>query len=142
LSSTSLTFPSQNLGTSSTPQTVTLTNSGNGLLTITNIAASGDFSQTNNCGGSVAVGASCTITIIFTPTTDGLRNGAVIITDNASDSPQTILLFGAGTGTASGGGCSLHASNSLSSPFSLWIIYFIALGILFELRIRHFTKSV
>src|SRR5207245_9947012 len=81
----SLTFASQNLGTTSAAQAVTLTNSGPGTLGITSIAASGDYAQTNNCGTSLAVNASCTINVTFTPTVAGTRTGTLTVTDNASN---------------------------------------------------------
>ncbi len=93
-------FPDQAVGTSSSPTPVTLTNTGNQILTISSIASSGDFSQTNNCGGSVPVGANCTINVTFTPTTVGLRQGQVTVTDNAPDSPQAVSLSGNGVASA------------------------------------------
>jgi len=101
LSPTSLTFASQAVGATSAAQTVTLNNTGNATLTLASIALSGtnasDFAQTNNCGSSVAVGANCTISVTFAPTASGSRTGAVTLTDNATGSPQTVSLSGAGT---------------------------------------------
>jgi hypothetical protein len=98
LSPTSLTFATQLINTSSAAQNVTLTNTGNGTLTITSIGISGgnstDFSQTNNCGTSVAAGASCTISVTFKPTAKGSRSSSVSIVDNASNSPQSVPLSG------------------------------------------------
>jgi hypothetical protein len=96
LSATTLSFAAQTVSTASAPQTLTLTNTGNGALTPLTIAASGDFAQTNTCAGSVAVSASCTIGVTFTPTAGGARSGALTLTDNASNSPQTIQLSGTG----------------------------------------------
>jgi hypothetical protein len=96
LSPTSLTFPAQKLNTSSSAQSVRLKNTGSASLTITSIRVSGNFSQTNNCFSSVAVGASCTISVTFKPTTTGTRTGAVTITDNASPATQTVSLTGTG----------------------------------------------
>ena len=98
LSPTSLTFPAQAVGTSSSAQSVTLKNTGSATLSITSITVSGDFSQTNTCGSSVAVGASCTLSVTFKPTAAGTRTGAVTITDNASPATQTVSLTGTGTG--------------------------------------------
>jgi len=98
LSPTSLTFASQTIGTTSAAQMVKLTNSGTAPLTLTTIAASGDFAQTNNCGSSLAAAASCSITVTFTPTTTGARSGVVTLTDNASGSPQTLGLTGSASG--------------------------------------------
>jgi len=97
LSSRLLTFPSQWVGTTSAAQSLTLTNTGSAPLTISSIAINGDFAQTNACGTSVAAGASCTITVIFTPTAAGTRSAMVTITDNATDSPHTVALSGTGT---------------------------------------------
>jgi hypothetical protein len=97
LSPTSLTFPTQLVGTASAPQNVTLTNTGAASLSVTSIATTGDFSQTNNCGTTVAVGASCSISVTFTPTTINTRTGTVVVTDNAPASPQTVALTGTGT---------------------------------------------
>jgi FG-GAP-like repeat/Abnormal spindle-like microcephaly-assoc'd, ASPM-SPD-2-Hydin/Protein of unknown function (DUF1573) len=96
LSPTSLTFGNQNELTTSSAQPVTLTNSGVGPLSITSITPSTNFAQTNNCGTSVAQGASCTINVTFTPATGGTLSGSITITDNAANSPQTVSLTGTG----------------------------------------------
>ncbi|HEV2231807.1 MAG TPA: choice-of-anchor D domain-containing protein [Terriglobia bacterium] len=96
-SPTSLTFAgNQVVGTSSASQTVTLTNTGAGPLVITSIAtSSADFTQTNNCPPSLAVSATCTITVTFTPTTSvGGISGSLIVTDDAAGSPHQVSLFG------------------------------------------------
>jgi hypothetical protein len=91
----SLSFDQQPINTTSPPQTVTLTNRGDGSLTITNIAANGDFALTNTCGGGViAAGGSCAINVTFTPTASGTRRGTVTISDNAPGSPRTLPLVG------------------------------------------------
>jgi hypothetical protein len=99
----SLTFSNQNLATTSGSKPVTLSNTGNAALTITRIAASANFGETNNCGGSVAAGGSCTINVTFSPTATGPLSGALTITDNSNvvaGSTQTVSLSGTGTGTA------------------------------------------
>src|SRR5713226_2598717 len=63
LSSSSLSFGNQQVGTTSAAQTVTLTNSGSSTLNITSIATTGDYAQTNTCGASVTAGANCTISV-------------------------------------------------------------------------------
>ena len=99
LSADSLSFSGQPVSTSSAPQTLTLTNEGGGALTPLTITTSGDFAQTNNCGSSVAAGAACTISVVFTPTAPGNRTGALTLTDNAPNSPQTVTLSGSGLGS-------------------------------------------
>ena len=96
LSTTSLVFGKQVIGTTSDPQAVSLTNTGTATLTLSSITASGDYAQTNDCGTTVAAGASCTISVTFTPTKNGKRTGDIVITDNASDSPQLVTLTGKG----------------------------------------------
>ncbi len=97
LSSLVLNFGNQVVGTTSAGKTVTLKNNGTLALNISSITVNGNFSQTNTCGSSVAVGASCTITIQFSPTVIGDRTGVVTIADNAGPPTQTIHLFGTGT---------------------------------------------
>jgi hypothetical protein len=75
---------------------VTLSNTGNLLLSISTISAAGDFAQTNNCGTGIAAGTSCTIRVTFTPTANGTRTGHLSVNDNAPDSPQTVALTGSG----------------------------------------------
>ena len=101
LTSTSLTFVAQLVGTTGDSQIVTLTNTGSASLNFSSIVASGDFAQTNDCGASVAAAESCTITVSFTPTGDGIRNGEVILSSNDPNSPQSILLTGEGIGVVS-----------------------------------------
>lgn len=99
LAPTSLTFADQKVGTVSAPQTVSLTNTGTSVLSISTIAASGDFVQTNTCGATLNilnVGQSCTISVIFQPTSSGARAGTLTIADNASGSPQAVTLSGNG----------------------------------------------
>ena len=94
----SLTFASQALNTTSTAQTVTVSNTGTAAATVSGIAASGDFAQTNTCGTSIAAGGSCTVSVTFTPTASGTRSGSLTVTSNATDSPATVALSGTGAG--------------------------------------------
>ena len=92
----SLSFGNQAVGTSSAVKTVTLTNNLGTTLSVSSIAISGDFAQTNTCGTSVAAGANCTVSVTFTPTATGSRTGTLTITDSANNSPQTVSLTGNG----------------------------------------------
>jgi len=104
LSSSHLTFSSQAVGTSSAPQTVSVTDVGSQPLNITSVTVSGaqasEFTQTNNCVGTVQPAASCTVSVVFTPVAGGSRSAAVAIASNAPGSPHTISLSGAGDGFA------------------------------------------
>jgi hypothetical protein len=97
LSPASLTYAAQVINTNSPAQPVTLTNTGNIAISITSIAATAPFSETNNCGTTLAGNASCTINVVFTPTKAGSLPGTLTVTDNAPNSPQTIPLTGIGT---------------------------------------------
>jgi hypothetical protein len=96
----SLTFPSQKVGTTSTPQQVGLTNTGKVPLNITNLALHGfdpsDFSQSNNCPSSLGSGATCTITVVFKPARTGTRGAILYVTDTGGGSPQAVSLAGTG----------------------------------------------
>ena len=91
-------FYNQVIGTSNT-QTGTLTNVGQAPLSISSIVYSGasDFAESNNCPiapNSLAVGASCTISVTYTPTKVGYESGTIAINDNALPSPQTVYVNG------------------------------------------------
>jgi len=96
LSTSSITFSAQQLNTTSVARSFNISNNGNAALTVSNIAASGDFAQTNNCT-ALNPGASCTVNVTFKPTATGLRSGSVTITDTAPGSPHSVTLNGSGT---------------------------------------------
>ena len=100
VSSSSLVFGDQVLGTTSSPQSVTVTNNQALPLNVAGIAATGDFAETNTCSAPVAAGGACTISVTFKPTATGTRTGSVTVTDDAASSPQTISLSGTGVATA------------------------------------------
>jgi hypothetical protein len=114
-SPTQLTFGNQLVGTTSKPQTVTLTA---GALAIQNfrVQVSGNFAETNNCGTSLAAFGSCQVQVAFTPTAPGVGTGTLTITDNAPNSPQMVPLTG--TGSASGLGLDIAPGGSSSATVS------------------------
>jgi hypothetical protein len=92
-----ISFPSQYVGTSGLPQSVTVTNNGNAPLSIASVTVSpSDFGTLNACGSSLAAGASCAIGVFFDPTASGARSGTLTINDNAPGSPKTVPLTGTG----------------------------------------------
>jgi uncharacterized repeat protein (TIGR03803 family) len=123
LTPSSLTFPTQDAGTTSSAQPVTLTNSGPGPLNITSISATANFSETNNCGSSVPVGAACTLYVSIDPTASGTVDGTVFVSDNGYGSPQSVALSGTGAdfsiGPASGSSSSVAVSPGESATYSL-----------------------
>src|SRR5207245_304362 len=93
----------------SAAQNLTLTNNGGTPLNLTSITISGAqaadfaFAAGNTCptgAGSVAPGASCTISISFTPAATGARAATVTITDDAASRPQSVSLAGMGIAPA------------------------------------------
>ncbi|GGA63486.1 hypothetical protein GCM10011507_13920 [Edaphobacter acidisoli] len=101
LSPNTAAFGNVTVGTSSSAQAFTLTNIGEGPVTINSIAASGDFSETNNCPvapTTLALNASCTINVVFKPTVAGPRTGTLSALTNAGTSAATASLSGVGAG--------------------------------------------
>jgi sugar lactone lactonase YvrE len=96
LSSGNLSFPLTSVGSTSNPQSVTLT--ALGPLNFTNIQISGDFSESDDCPSSLPNGQTCTMYVYFSPTAAGTRIGAVTINDNGFfNAVSTINLTGIGT---------------------------------------------
>lgn len=102
---TSLTFGAQDVGTTSAPQSITITNTGSAGLFVNSAATRGanplDFTQVDDgCSGlTLAPGSSCSVAITFSPTATGTRSATFLLTDNAAGSPQGVPITGTGTGT-------------------------------------------
>jgi hypothetical protein len=100
LTATKLSFGTVKVGETSGSQSVTLTNTGDATLTISGISLTGpnvsSFVFANSCGTTLAPGANCTIHGHFAPISTGALAASVIISDNASGSPQSITLSGTG----------------------------------------------
>jgi len=94
LSPTSVSFGNLRVGSDSEPKTAVLKNLATTTLNISGVKVAGsdagDFSQTNDCGVSLAPKASCHINIIFSPTTAGPRNATIQIRDDALGGSQSI----------------------------------------------------
>jgi len=118
----SLAFTNQVQGTTSAPQNVTFTNYQSTAVSITSIVITGanasDFAESGNCGTSVAVGVTCTINVTFTPGATGARNASLLITDNATGSPQTVALTGTGIGSIAVSPNSLSFTNQIQGTTS------------------------
>ena len=101
LTPATLAFGTQSVGTTSAPETETVTNNQKVTLTITSITIAGanasNFTQTaTTCGSTLSAGAKCTITLTFTPSAKGARSATLKLADSASTSPQTAKLTGTG----------------------------------------------
>lgn len=96
-SPSALTFPPQGVGSSSSPQAITILNSSTATINISAVTATGSFSETDTCAGAqLAVGGTCSINVTFTPVTAGTMSGNITISDNANPSSLTIPLNGTG----------------------------------------------
>jgi hypothetical protein len=103
-SPTSVAFPSTTVGATSATQSVTLTNTQSTSLTISSIAASAGFTQTNNCGATpatLAANGTCTLTVAFAPTSTGSQTGTVNV--NYGSGIQTLYLSGTATSNTGSG---------------------------------------
>jgi hypothetical protein len=125
-----LSFPGTSTqGTSTSPQNVTLTNSGGAALQILSAVLSGfnssDFSiSADTCSGSIAANASCTISLVFSPLASGIRTTTLTVTDNAANSPQSITVSGTATaavtiGASPGGSTTATLSAGQTAQFNL-----------------------
>jgi hypothetical protein len=96
LSTTSLLFGNQLVGTNSASQTVTISNGGITTITGITISWSANFSDSTTCGTSLAPGRSCRINVRFVPSSTGVLTGTLTITDSDPTSPQSVKLTGTG----------------------------------------------
>ncbi len=102
LAPTSLTFPSQQAATASAAMPVTVTNTGTAALTVSSVTTTGDYTETDNCqAGAIAVGASCTVEVVFAPTAAGTRMGVLTVYGNVAGGQATAALTGTATAAAS-----------------------------------------
>jgi len=100
----SVTIPATTVGTTSAPQTVTVSNTGGAAVTVSSIVSSnsGEFGVSGSNCTLVNAGSGCTFNVIFTPAAAGARSGTLTITSSGTGSPQSIVV--SGTGNAAGGG--------------------------------------
>jgi hypothetical protein len=99
----SLSFVTTGVGQASAAQTVTVSNSGGGTLTVGKLSVTGDYNETDNCAGAaLAGGASCTAQVVFSPTAQGSRPGTLTMTANAGSgtATQMIVVALSGVGAA------------------------------------------
>jgi kumamolisin len=100
LTPSALSFGTVVVESSSAAKKATLTNNSSTTMYFSSITTSANFSQTNTCGGTLAAGKSCTISVIFTPTQVGSLTGTLYVNDNGTNSPQTVSLSGTGKAQA------------------------------------------
>jgi len=106
-------FGNENVGSTSSAQSVTVTNPGSGAVSMSSVGVTGPFGESNNCGTSLAAGASCTVSVTFTPTAAGSATGTLSVNSGAPGSPLTVAL--AGTGVSATTDLALNAAVTASS---------------------------
>jgi hypothetical protein len=92
---TALAFGNVTVGQPSASQSFTLTNTGNQAAGGLSILASSGYSQTNNCGSSLAAGASCTVSVTFTPPGAAPDNGSISIASGSASASVSLTGTGA-----------------------------------------------
>jgi trimeric autotransporter adhesin len=100
LSPRSLYFGRVPVNTTSPSQTVTVTNTGLGLLPIGTITRSGtnkyQFAISHNCPSYVAVGGRCTVTVRFKPASVGPKSAYLTVWARGGAGGKTVALYGTG----------------------------------------------
>jgi len=105
VSPTSNDFGTIDVGSSSSPRIFTISNAGTAELIISTMSIAGSDSdqfalQTGTCttfAPALSSGESCTVSIIFSPTSEGLKSASLQITSNDPDTPtQDVSLSGTG----------------------------------------------
>ena len=122
LPSSTVTFPSTGVGSSSTPQLLTLTNNGGLPLLIGSVSLTGDFQLAatgSTCSVALAPATACTVAVVFSPTASGLRDGALTIADNA---PASQANTQAGLQTVPLTGTAIDFALAADGPTSLTVI--------------------
>jgi arylsulfatase A len=99
-SPTSISFGDRMLNVAAAGQDVTIANTGTTALPISSISLSGSnadqFSRTTNCLSQLAVGYSCTVTVVFKPTSAGNKTANLVIALGDGAGNKTVSLTGTG----------------------------------------------
>jgi len=107
LSSISVNFGPVQAGSTSSPKTVTIKNTGTSNVQISDISITGinasEFNQTNDCTLVLSTGGSCTVAITFLTMLTGNRNAVLTVSSNDPLKPTgNVVLSGIGTIMTSG----------------------------------------
>lgn len=92
-----LNFGQVTIGTSSNAQAITITNTWTNPISFAGVRLVGDYSEADSCSATLAPGAQCTASIVFTPTIQGEDDGSLSINSNDPASPYQVSLTGAGS---------------------------------------------
>jgi serine protease len=99
ISSSSLAFGNQAVNNNTEGKIITVSNTGGTSLSLSStwlrFSTTGQFSQTNNCSSTLAIGATCTIVVTFRPTTTGAKSSTLTLAPTGVTS-KTVSLTGSG----------------------------------------------
>jgi len=115
----SLSFGDLASGSTSAAQSVTITNPGTSAASVSSVSVTGPFSQTNNCGSSIAANGTCTVSVKFSPTSGGPLTGSLSVASSAPGSPLTVAL--SGTGVTSTTNLALNQPITASSDYETFV---------------------
>ena len=118
-SPSSLAFGSTLTGSASPAQTVTVSNPNSSAVSVSQLAVSGPFGQTNTCGATIAANGSCTVSVTFDPTSVGSASGSLTVASSAAGSPLTVTLSGTGTGSTTN--LALNQPVTASSDYQTYV---------------------
>ncbi len=124
-------FGNQQKTVKSSATSVMVANNGSASLSISGVGVSGansfDFAiSANSCSGAiVAVNATCSVSVTFTPSATGAETASLTFTDNAPGSPQSVGLTGTGTdfsvGLAPGGSATATVTAGSPATYNLQV---------------------
>jgi hypothetical protein len=119
-----MTFSGTPIGAHSAPENVTLQNLGTGDINISQVQATGAYTETNTCVGVLAASAKCTVSVTFNPLLSGTTFGGLYVKSDDPGSPLEVNLSGSSSAlTFSPGQLTFPATTvgSSSSPLTLTI---------------------
>lgn len=103
LAPSSLSFPAIVVGSSATSQQFAINNTGTAALIVSSVTSSNtEFSLVSSCG-TIAAGASCNVSVGFTPNDAGNRSGTITVNHNASGATSTLPVSGTATAATAPG---------------------------------------
>jgi len=120
-STTNIAFGNVNTGSSAT-QSVTLTNSGNSNVTISQIGESGVGFSLTGAGTPITLsaGQSMSFNVIFNPNAGCSDAGTITVMSTAASSPKSIVLSGTGVQLSHSATLSWRASTSPVSGYNIY----------------------
>ena len=138
-SATALTFGNTVVGAQSLPLELTLSNTGSRNIQVSGYEATAGYAvQPKSCPSApftLAVGSQCSLTLTFTPQSEGTVQGVLHVHSDAQAAPLDVALSAHADPKAdvSGGGCTTVDGDSPGDPV-LWLLVLLAAGVLWQRR--------